>query len=313
MEALCKRCKIYRKDVFTRQGQNVGQIWASRLAEFVAKWSTALDDLVMEGRPHDDAAWGHYLRWYLPRTRLRVLSTPQELPRRTPSVTDNYPTQRDQGAYIAVSFFPDCRFRIRRHLNVTTYSRNALTMASQDHKAAYDKIAELCRRVTRSLSCRGDNVGHPPPQPMFVPPNPTPPQPPPYGTHVGSSSRHPTYHHDVFAAGTSRTRDVEWGYEAGTTPDDSYGAGHAPDSPPGAAEQMAQSLFASPPRHDEIGYSQLQEAPPHETQQSQEPPAPDAVPGRRTRQAPDPFSHGSRHTWAARELHAGARGVVARS
>ncbi|KAJ1271540.1 hypothetical protein BS78_06G134900 [Paspalum vaginatum] len=269
----------------------------------------------MEGRPHDDAAWGHYLRWYLPRTRLRVLSTPQELPRRTPSVTDSYPTQRDQGAYIA----HDALRQI--YADVTTYSRNALTMAPQDHKAAYDKIAELCRRVTRSLSCRGDDVGHPPPQPMFVPPNPTPPRPPPvrppvplfaqtppmtypppgtqYGTHVGSSSRHPTYHHDVFAAGTSRTRDVEWGYEAGTTPDDSYGAGHAPDSPPGAAEQMAQSLFASPPRHDEIGYSQLQEAPPHETQQSQDPPAPDAVPGRRTRQAPDPFSHGSRHTWAA--------------
>ncbi|WVZ54694.1 hypothetical protein U9M48_005456 [Paspalum notatum var. saurae] len=86
---------------FTRQGQSVGQLWAPRLAEFVAKWSTALDDIVLEGRPHDDTVWGHYLRWYQPRTRVRVLSTPHELPRRTPSVTDSYPTQRDQGASLA--------------------------------------------------------------------------------------------------------------------------------------------------------------------------------------------------------------------
>ncbi|WVZ98834.1 hypothetical protein U9M48_044212 [Paspalum notatum var. saurae] len=92
---------------FTRQDQSVGQLWIPRLAEFVARWTTALDDVVMEGRPHDDAAWGHYLRWYLPRTRVRVLSTPQELPRRAPDVTDSYPTQRDQGASLAVSFFTE--------------------------------------------------------------------------------------------------------------------------------------------------------------------------------------------------------------
>ncbi|WVZ98765.1 hypothetical protein U9M48_044156 [Paspalum notatum var. saurae] len=66
-------------------GRSVGRLWTPRLAEFVARWTTALDDVVMEGRPHDDAAWGHYLRWYLPRTRVRVLSTPQELPRRAPT------------------------------------------------------------------------------------------------------------------------------------------------------------------------------------------------------------------------------------
>ncbi|WVZ62635.1 hypothetical protein U9M48_012355 [Paspalum notatum var. saurae] len=85
---------------FTRQGQSVGQLWTPRLAEFVARWTTALDDVVMEGRPHDDAAWGHYLRWYLPRTRVRVLSTPQELPRRAPDVTDKLPyTARPGGVY----------------------------------------------------------------------------------------------------------------------------------------------------------------------------------------------------------------------
>ncbi|WVZ87479.1 hypothetical protein U9M48_034112 [Paspalum notatum var. saurae] len=78
-------------------GRSVGRLWIPRLAEFVARWTMALDDVVMEGRPHDDAAWGHYLRWYLPRTRVRVLSTPQELPRRAPDVTDSYPTRRDRG------------------------------------------------------------------------------------------------------------------------------------------------------------------------------------------------------------------------
>ncbi|WVZ88790.1 hypothetical protein U9M48_035264 [Paspalum notatum var. saurae] len=101
--------------MFTRQGQSVGQLWAPRLAEFVAKWTTALDHVVLEGRPHDDAAWGLFLRWYLPRTRVRVLPTPQELPRRTPSVTDSYLTQRDQGASLAVSFFTDCRLLIETH------------------------------------------------------------------------------------------------------------------------------------------------------------------------------------------------------
>ncbi|WVZ62589.1 hypothetical protein U9M48_012323 [Paspalum notatum var. saurae] len=80
---------------FVQTGQAVGQVWAPRIAEFVAKWAAALDDVVMEGRPHDDAVWGQYLRWYLPRTRVRVLPTLQELPRQTPSVLDTYPTQRD--------------------------------------------------------------------------------------------------------------------------------------------------------------------------------------------------------------------------
>ncbi|WVZ69581.1 hypothetical protein U9M48_018349 [Paspalum notatum var. saurae] len=304
---------------FTRQGQTVGQLWAPRLEEFVTKWATALDDVVIEGRPHDDAVWGHYLRWYLPRTRLRVTSTPQELPRRTPGVTDSYPTQRDQGALLAHDVVRQI------HAEAVSYSRSSLTMAPQQHKAAYDKIAELCRRVTRSLSCRDDDVGLPPQQPVFHAPAPTPPPPrsiplygqttpmtyPPsgtqYGTHAGSSSRPPLYYQDTFGAGTSSRPPPYYqdalGYEAGTTPDDSYGAGHAPPSPAGAAEEMAQSLFASP-THDELGYSQLQDAPPRATQQSQELPAQDTAPPRRTRVPPDPFSHGSRHTWAAQRAAA---------
>jgi len=82
------------------------------------QWDTALDYLVLEGRPHDDASWGHYLHWYLQRTRVHVLPTPQELPRRTPSLTDTYPTERDQGASLAVSLYLDCRLRIQTHLDL---------------------------------------------------------------------------------------------------------------------------------------------------------------------------------------------------
>ncbi|WVZ95805.1 hypothetical protein U9M48_041522 [Paspalum notatum var. saurae] len=89
------------------------------------------------------------------------------------------------------------------------------------------------------------------------------------------------------------------GYAAGTTPEDSYGAAQAPPSPQGVAEQMAQSLFASPTQ-EELGYSQLHDAPPRATQQSEDQEAVhDSPPPRRTRQPRDPFSHGSRHTWAA--------------
>jgi len=89
------------------------------------------------------------------------------------------------------------------------------------------------------------------------------------------------------------------GYGAGTTPEDSYGAAQAPPSPQGVAEQMAQSLFASPTQ-EELGYSQLHDAPPRATQQSEDQEAVhDSPPPRRTRQPRDPFSHGSRHTWAA--------------
>ncbi|WVZ71841.1 LOW QUALITY PROTEIN: hypothetical protein U9M48_020375 [Paspalum notatum var. saurae] len=43
--------------LLARYNQTIGEPWAPRLAEFVAQWATATDDVVMEDRPHDDAAW----------------------------------------------------------------------------------------------------------------------------------------------------------------------------------------------------------------------------------------------------------------
>ncbi|WVZ51396.1 hypothetical protein U9M48_002547, partial [Paspalum notatum var. saurae] len=127
------------------------------------------------------------------------------------------------------------------HEEAVAYSRSSLTMAPQQHKAAYDKIAELCRRVTRSLSCRADDVGLPPQQPMFRAPASTPPRPRPI----------PLY--------------------AQTPPMTYPPTDMTPVQPPTIAtepaklhpvrreqQHLAQSLFASP-THDEIAYSQLQD------------------------------------------------------
>ncbi|WVZ77406.1 hypothetical protein U9M48_025276 [Paspalum notatum var. saurae] len=97
--------------------KSVGRLWIPRLAEFVARWTTALDDVVMEGRPHDDAARGHYLRWYLPRTRVRVLSTPRELPRRAPDVTDRLPYTARPGGVSSGKFL----YRVKHIQVVLTY------------------------------------------------------------------------------------------------------------------------------------------------------------------------------------------------
>ena len=68
---------------------------------------------------------------------------------------------------------------------------------------------------------------------------------------------------------------------------------------------MANYFFGSSP-FDEIGSLQLHDAPPPNTQPSQpdtqplqQLPADHPLPETRTRRAPDPFSHGSRHTKAA--------------
>ena len=87
----------------TRQGQALGTLWVPRLEPYVAAWNEATLDVVTETRPHSDAAFTEYLRWYLSRTRVRVTYTPQDLPRGTPLVTDTYPRRRDQRTGLAVS------------------------------------------------------------------------------------------------------------------------------------------------------------------------------------------------------------------
>ncbi|WVZ78978.1 hypothetical protein U9M48_026613 [Paspalum notatum var. saurae] len=139
-------------------------------------------------------------------------------------------------------------------------------------------------------------------------------RPPPYyqdAFAAGTSSRPPPYYQDPFAAGSSRARPIDWGYGAGTTPEDSYGAAQAAPSPQGVVEQMAQSLFASPTQ-EELGYSQLHDAPPRATRRSRT--------GRRCTIVPLPDVRDSHATPSVTghatlglpgERHAGARGVVA--
>jgi hypothetical protein len=62
----------------------------------------ALDDVVFEDRPHSDKAFADYLRWYLPRTRTRVVHVPPEAPIEPVAVSEMYPLVRDQNFAIAV-------------------------------------------------------------------------------------------------------------------------------------------------------------------------------------------------------------------
>jgi len=77
-------------------------LWAPRVLPFAQQWAQALDDVVVEERPHSDEAFAAYLAWYLPRTRSRVVVVPQD-PHGAPArVTDTYPVSRDQNFAIAV-------------------------------------------------------------------------------------------------------------------------------------------------------------------------------------------------------------------
>ena len=90
--------------------------------------------------------------------------------------------------------------------------------------------------------------------------------------------------------------DSTWTSDASGSRD----SGVALHSPKGDAEEMAHMFFMNRPVPDVMGSSQLQDAPIHTTQPSHEPAPEQTLPqDRRTIRAPDPFSHGSRHTHAA--------------
>ena len=64
----------------------------------------ALDDVVFEDRPHSDEAFADYLRWYLPRTRTRVVHIPPDARIEAAAESKTYPVVRDQNFAIAVHF-----------------------------------------------------------------------------------------------------------------------------------------------------------------------------------------------------------------
>ena len=89
---------------WTRQGQPPGSLWADKVRPYVDSWAAALDDVVFKDRPHIDEAFADYLRWYLPRTRTRVVHVPPEARIEAAAVFEMYPLVRDQNFAIAVRF-----------------------------------------------------------------------------------------------------------------------------------------------------------------------------------------------------------------
>ena len=110
----------YRR--WTRQDQARGALWTEKVLPYVLAWDIAIEDLVDDHRPHSDEAFAAYLRWYLPRTRTRVMHIPDQ-PRTEPAqVTDTYPLSRDQNFGMAVwlsILFPSfCTVAIYININV---------------------------------------------------------------------------------------------------------------------------------------------------------------------------------------------------
>jgi hypothetical protein len=71
-------------------------------------WTTALQNVVMEDRPHDDTAWEAYIQWYTPRTQPRVMYVPPQPAAPLPDATmvlasTAYLVRRDQHNDAAVS------------------------------------------------------------------------------------------------------------------------------------------------------------------------------------------------------------------
>ena len=76
---------------WTRQGPPLSSLWAGKVRPYIDSWAAALDDVVFEDRPHNDEAFADYLRWYLPRTRTRVVHVPPEALIEAAAVTEMYP------------------------------------------------------------------------------------------------------------------------------------------------------------------------------------------------------------------------------
>ncbi|RLN42381.1 transposon protein, putative, Mutator sub-class [Panicum miliaceum] len=80
---------------WTRQGQPAGSLWADKVRPLVESRAEALGDVVFEDRPHSDKAFADYLRWYLPRTRTRVVHVPPQPRMVAAPVSETYPLVRD--------------------------------------------------------------------------------------------------------------------------------------------------------------------------------------------------------------------------
>ena len=87
---------------WTRQGQPPRLLWADKVHPYIESWATALDDIIFEDRPHSDKAFADYLRWYIPRTRTRVVHVPPKALIEPAAVSETYPLVRDQNFAIAV-------------------------------------------------------------------------------------------------------------------------------------------------------------------------------------------------------------------
>jgi hypothetical protein len=87
----------------SRAGQKADSKWVQKVQPVVEAWASAAAVVVPQTGPHTEESFAQYLRWYLPRTRVRVTFPERDLPTHEASVVDTYPTQRDENYSGAVS------------------------------------------------------------------------------------------------------------------------------------------------------------------------------------------------------------------
>ncbi|XP_039803517.1 uncharacterized protein LOC120667522 [Panicum virgatum] len=141
---------------WTRQGQPPGSRWADKVRPYVDSWAVAFDDVVFEDPPHSDEAFADYLRWYLPRTRTRVVHVPPEGPIEAARVSETYPVVRDQNFAIAY----DVIRAIESEASSSMGQYHDMTPAQ--HQSTLQKIVDMCKRFRRAVTYREDDTFLPP-------------------------------------------------------------------------------------------------------------------------------------------------------
>ncbi|RLN13664.1 hypothetical protein C2845_PM09G10190 [Panicum miliaceum] len=141
---------------WTRQGQPPGSLWADKVRPFVEFWAEALDDMVFEDRPHSDEVFADYLRWYLPRTRTRVVHVQPQPQMVAAVVSETYRLVRDQNFAIAYDVIRAIESE------ATTSMGHYHDVTPTQHQSTLQRIVDLCGRFRRAVTCRGDNTHLPP-------------------------------------------------------------------------------------------------------------------------------------------------------
>lgn len=100
---MIKNSNSIHRTSFNCSEQAANTQWTPRVQKYIDNWVLATEEVIDEVRAHTEATYLRYLRWYLPRTRTRVMFTPVDQQPHVAAVTEAYPRHRDQDYFVMVS------------------------------------------------------------------------------------------------------------------------------------------------------------------------------------------------------------------